>query len=479
VPEARNVYGSRRFKEFRSPFMGDRWHSAPKGAAEVMVVDWSINIGLRRSLVSLKTAGPAKLRWFTFAVALLAAIILSIVVANPPAQAAPQKRNSQPRRAPKILPRPKVDYTKFSHTTHVVNQKLACSSCHKVPSKNWNVIRKADAAFQDVSDFPEHSSCLSCHKEQFFARERPAPSICSNCHIAVTPKDTARWLFPSVGDLTDPKLKRRDFVSEFAVGFPHDKHIDVVGMNSIPFRGGLPAAASGSSPTLNDVVARFVTASFQEKKPAPPKSCPVCHETYQLQGKSSEEYVVKPPKDIGDNFWLKKGTFKTIPNSHTICFTCHNADSGIAPEPKNCEVCHKLTAPMQLKTDFDPTLATKMGADNVMLARWSRRISAGGFRHEGGEHPDLSCLNCHKVDNEAFRTTDLKTIKVPVKSCGGADGCHITTTTDEGGALNFEIDSKRKDPKFVCTKCHVTFGTEPIPENHPLAIPTPKPKKTS
>src|ERR1041385_574279 len=493
--------------------MGDRWLSAPKGAAEVMLVDWSINIGRLRSLTSLKTAGLSKSRWFTFAVALLAAIILSIAVANRPAQAAPQKRNSQPRRAPKTPPQPKVDYTKFSHTTHVVNQKLACNSCHKVPSKNYKEFRKGDEAFPDVTDFPEHPACLSCHKEQFFARERPAPSICSNCHIAVTPKDTARWLFPSLGDLTDPKLKRREFVSEFGVGFPHDKHIDVVGMSLNQFRGGLLAAASGSSPTLNDISAQFVTASFQEKKPAPdwsvtvpvayeereqagrlrssqpaktlalqpapPQSCPVCHETYQPQGKSSEEYVVKPPQDIGDHFWLKKGTFKTIPNSHTICFTCHSADSGIAPEPKNCEVCHKLSGPMQLKTDFDQTLAAKMGADSVMLARWSRRISAGGFRHEGGEHPDLSCMNCHKVDNEAFRTTDPKTIKVPVKSCGGADGCHITTTVDEGGALNFEIDSRKKDPKFVCSKCHVTFGKGPVPENHPLAIPTPKPKKTS
>ena len=380
------------------------------------------------------------------------------------AMAEPQKRPQRSRtQKPKAPAQPKVDYTKFSHTTHVVNQKLACSSCHKVPSKNWNVMRKGDAAFQDVSDFPEHSSCLTCHKQQFFARERPAPSICSNCHLAVTPKDTARWLFPSLGDLTDPKLKRREFVSEFGVGFPHDKHIDVVGWNG-PGRGNRGL---------------FVNVLFQEKKPAPPKSCPVCHETYQPQGKSSEEYVVKPPKDIGDNFWLKKGTFKTIPNSHTICFTCHNTDSGIAPEPKNCEVCHKLTSPMQLKTDFDPTLAAKMGADNLMLARWSRRISAGGFRHEGGEHPDLSCLNCHKVDNAAFSTIDLKTIKVPVKSCGGADGCHITTTVDEGGALNFEVDSKKKDPNFVCTKCHVTFGKGPMPENHPLAIPTPKPKKTS
>lgn len=381
------------------------------------------------------------------------------------ASAEPQKRPQRRPRAqkPKAPAKPKIDYTKFSHTTHVVNQKLACNSCHKVPSKNWNVVRKGDAAFQDVADFPEHSSCLSCHKEQFFARERPAPSICSNCHIAVTPKDTARWLFPSLGDLTDPKLRRREFVSEFGVGFPHDKHIDVVGWNA-PGRGNR---------------ALFVNVLFQDKKPAPPKSCPVCHETYQPQGKSSEEYVTKPPKDIGDNFWLKKGTFKTIPTSHTICFTCHSADSGIAPEPKNCEVCHKLTSTMQLKTDFDPTLAAKMGADSVMLARWSRRISAGAFRHEGGEHPDLSCLNCHKVDTAAFSTIDPKTIKVPVKSCGGADGCHITATVDEGGALNFEVDSKKKDPNFVCTKCHVTFGKGPMPESHPMAIPTPKPKKTS
>ena len=339
-------------------------------------------------------------------------------------------------------------------------------------------MRKGDAAFADVTDFPEHSTCLECHRTQFFARERPAPAICSNCHLAVTPRDTARWLFPSLGDLTDPKLKRREFVSEFGVGFPHDKHIDVVSFNSNPFRRGLTPAWPGSSPTLNER-AGFVAASFQQKKSAIPASCPVCHQTYQPQGQSSEEYVMKPPKDIGDNFWLKKGTFKTIPNSHTICFTCHSADSGIAPEPKNCEVCHKLQPPKPTNVDFDATLAASMGADATMLARWSRRISAGGFRHEGGEHPDLNCLNCHKVDAATFSTVDFKTMKVPVKSCGGADGCHITTTTAEGGILNFEIDSKKKDPNFTCTKCHVTFGKGPMPDSHPQAIPTPKPKNTS
>jgi hypothetical protein len=336
-------------------------------------------------------------------------------------------------------------------------------------------VRKGDAAFADVADFPEHSTCLSCHREQFFARERPAPSICSNCHIAVTPRDTARWLFPSLGDLTDPKLKRRDFVSEFGVAFPHDKHIDVVGLKG------------NRRPS-------FVNARFQEKEYAPdwsatvpvaalqspPKSCPVCHDTYQPQGKSSEEYVINPPKTLGDAFWLKKGTFKTIPNSHTICFTCHNADSGIPPEPKNCETCHKLVGPMQLKADFDPKLPAQMGADKMMLDRWSRRMSAGAFRHEAGAHPDLSCLNCHNAAGATFNTVDPKTLKVAVRSCGGADGCHITPTTDDGGALNFEIDSRRKDPNFVCSKCHIAFGKESIPENHAQAIPTPKPKaKTS
>ncbi len=359
-----------------------------------------------------------------------------------------QKKTTSP-------PKPRVDYSRFSHRTHVITQKLECSSCHKVPSKNWKEVRKGEAAFQDVTDFPEHSSCLNCHREQFFARERPAPVICFNCHIAVSPRDTTRWLFPSLGDVTDPKLKRRELVSEFGVGFPHDKHLDVVGFN-------LPASQNR---------ALFVNALFQEKKPAPPKSCPVCHETYQPQGKSSEEYVTRPPKNIGDNFWLKKGTFKMTPSSHTVCFSCHNADLGIPPAPSDCSLCHKfLPAAQTLKVDFDPKVATDMGIiDKTMLRQWSRRISSGTFRHEGGDHPNLSCLGCHNVPT--MNTLDVKSLRVPARSCGGAEGCHITATTDDGGILNYEIDQKKTSANFVCAKCHITFGREGVPVNHLEAIP--------
>src|SRR4029079_7372798 len=122
------------------------------------------------------------------------------------------------------------------------------------------------------------------HRAQFFARERPAPSICSNCHVAVTPKDTARFIFPSLGDVVDATRKRRDTESDFAVKFPHELHMDAISQNQFPAPRG---------------VVSFVHAGFQKEKPkeeSNPKNCVICHQTYQPQGDSSEEYVTKPPK---------------------------------------------------------------------------------------------------------------------------------------------------------------------------------------
>lgn len=358
-----------------------------------------------------------------------------------------------------------MDYSKFSHSTHLTQENVSCDSCHKFPTKNWKQVRTGDAAFPDVADFPEHSACLNCHRQQFFARERPAPAICTNCHVNATPRNSARFLFPSLGDVLDPSLKTRETNSEFGIAFPHDKHLDVVGLNPPVFR--------------QDAAAWFVTAAWnpwrvEQKSSEQPKSCPVCHQLYQPQGTSSEEYVITPPKSLGDDFWLKKGTFQTVPNSHTVCFTCHNADSGIAPEPKDCNVCHTLLKSRpSVKVDFDPKVVAGMGiTDKTILKGWSSRISAGAFRHEGGEHPTLNCTACHNLT--AMNTFDPTTQKVPVLSCGGAEGCHVTATTDDGGALNFEIDQKKKAASFVCTKCHVSFGKEAVPQDHLTALPTPK-----
>lgn len=365
------------------------------------------------------------------------------------------QRRAKPRPKPRI-----IKYTDFSHSTHVTQQKLACNSCHKVPTANWKEVRKGDDAFPDVAEFPQHAVCLECHREQFFARERPAPQICSNCHVAVTPRNTVRFLFPSLGDVIDASRPRRDHVSEFRVHFPHETHLEVVSRNA-------PADE-------RDWTARFVSVALrsQQQKP-PPANCGVCHQTYQPQGNSSEEYVTKAPKNLGDAFWLKKGTFKSIPTSHTGCFTCHNADSGIAPTSSDCQVCHKLAnLTVKITSDFDPGLPRTMGVtDRVMLKAWQKRVSAGAYRHEGGMHPDLACTDCHAPAR--MNTVDPQTLKVPVRSCGGAEGCHVTATSDEGGAMNFEIDQKKSNPNFVCTKCHIVFGKQSVPASHVSAIPKP------
>jgi len=361
-------------------------------------------------------------------------------------------------RQPRI--RRRVDYSRFSHVTHVTTQKLACDSCHKFPTKNWKDVRKGDAAFPDVAEFPEHASCINCHRAQFFARERPAPAICSNCHVGVTPKDTARFIFPSLGDVIDATRKRRDTESEFVVNFPHELHMDAIGQNHVPARGG---------------VVSFVHAGFQKEKPkeeSDPKNCVICHQTHQPLGDSSEEYVTKPPKGLGDAFWLKKGTFKTVPVSHAPCSSCHNTEAGIEPVPSKCEVCHKLLPARDVAADFDLKLAANMGiTDQTTLARWRRRASSGTFPHEGGMHPTLSCTSCHNIPT--MNTAELKTLKVSVKSCGGAEGCHITATSDEGGALNFEMDQRKAKADFQCTKCHLVFGSQPMPPSHVAALAKP------
>ena len=315
------------------------------------------------------------------------------------------------------------DYSSFSHATHVAKQELPCRACHKFPTQNWKEVRKGDAAFPDVVEFPEHATCLNCHRKQFFARERPFPKICSTCHVKATPIETTRYAFPSVGEPFLSTTKAVNFVSEFRVFFPHDKHAD--------------------------------------------SECADCHKTYQPQDKSDDEFVTKPPKDNGDAFWLKKGTFKTRPLTHASCFTCHNQETELAPFPDNCDVCHKLSTSQKLTHDFDAKLATAIGVtDWWTLTAWRNRISAGAFRHE--IHSDLKCGQCHNV--ASMNTTSDETQKVPVKSCGGAEGCHVTATLDDGGILNYEIDQRNKGATFVCTKCHIAFGNKPVPASHLNAI---------
>jgi hypothetical protein len=351
-----------------------------------------------------------------------------------------------------VQKKPRVEYTNFSHRTHVEQQKIECGSCHKFPTGNWKAVRTGDEAFPDVVEYPAHDSCLNCHREQFFAREQPAPRICSNCHVAVTPKNTVRFPFPSLGEPFFNAKRAATFVSEFVVAFPHDKHGDDV--------------VSQYRPRVEQW--RIINASFRKTSVAPEqKNCSVCHKTYQPQGNSKDEFVTPPPKNLAeDAFWLRKGTFQTTPLTHTLCFTCHSTDAELEPVPTNCGGCHKFRV-SEMQHDYDAKQAAAMGiTDSLTLIRWSRR-SAIRFRHEHEVHKELTCDTCHTVSTMSLASE--KSL-VSVKSCGGeGSGCHVESNTD--GILNFEIDQKNKKPDFVCTKCHLILGKERTPADHLEALP--------
>ncbi len=320
-------------------------------------------------------------------------------------------------------------------------------------------MRKGDAAFPDVTEYPEHASCVSCHRQQFFRGAQPA--ICSVCHANVSPRGGPRHPFPNPSEIFDASDIGRAAVSEFGISFPHDKHVDIVGQSQ------------KNSDASQGV--RFATVLFRQKsdEESEPKSCAVCHKTYQPQGDSDEEFLTKPPKNLAeDQFWLKRGAFKTSPSGHATCLACHSEDTGLKPAPSDCGTCHKLLPAGQqihlteAHDDFDPKLAASMGiSDKTTLEKWSRRNTAK-FRHEWLPHAGLSCANCHKV--ATLNTLD-KSTRVRAVSCGGeGTGCHIEATTE--GILNLELEKKKANPSFQCTKCHINNGRNPAPETHIKAI---------
>lgn len=334
-------------------------------------------------------------------------------------------------------------YSAFPHDAKA--HQIQCASCHKFPSSNWNKVRVGATAFPDITDYPKHESCLNCHRQQFF--RGAAPVICSICHTNPGPRGINRHPFPNPREVFDKSPKGQKAESDFVIGFPHSTHIEIV-------------TARASQSVFRNVSWKAATAAEE--------SCSVCHQTSQPQGDGADEYITPPPPKLGEGFWLKKGTFKTRPLGHSLCFTCHSADSGIAPAQTDCATCHKLK-PQQPAADFDARVASSMGiTEKALLDSWRSRYSSGKFRHEWFSHAELSCATCHSV--ETMDTTRPETFKVPVAACAT---CHATATSDDGGVLNYEADKRKADPAFQCTKCHIAFGQKPIPASHSSALPAP------
>lgn len=273
-------------------------------------------------------------------------------------------------------------YDDFSHTTHVTKEKLECASCHKFPTANWKEVRTGDSAFPDVTEFPEHATCLDCHRQQFFARERPVPRICSNCHVKATPNDTSRYPFPSLGEPFRSTPKGKNFVSEFRVVFPEDKHADL----------DLP---------------------------------------------------------------------KERPQTHELCFTCHNQESELPPLPPNCDSCHKLPA------------QTATARNRIVFAHAHYQQGSADysqFKHDNKNHARLPCLLCHRRENNSPQPTlPGKAAHAPCAGCHGQQFantsspiCTICHTDVQSGKVKAFPPLRSFDARFdhakhartACSTCH-------------------------
>jgi len=375
---------------------------------------------------------------------------------------------------------PAIDYKSFSHSTHVTKQKLACDSCHKFPTKNWKEVRKGDAAFPDVAEFPEHSSCLNCHRQQFFARERPAPKICSSCHVKATPVDTSRLPFPSLGGAS--------FVSEFHVAFPHDKHTDTACADC--HQAAKPEDKDFKMRPLTH--ATCFTCHNQESELAPlPPNCDACHKqgpSHSTQGRELFAHVIFRPAADYSQFKHDNAQHARLPcllchrrenNSpqptlpgkaaHAPCTGCH-AQQFANPASEICTICHtevqsgKIKAFPPLRT-FDVRFDhAKHSAACATCHRQGRNGVALSIPSKLNAH--VACFSCHTPNAQANGRN--------ISSCGT---CHqfgrFVRTSEQATAyrVGFSHASHDASEKLACTACHqVRAG---LPVTRQMSAPSP------
>lgn len=305
---------------------------------------------------------------------------------------------------------------RFTHSS-TAHKKLECSSCHKIPTGNWPTAR----GFPDVADYPGHAACFACHRQDFFAGNRPA--ICAICHVNPGPRGVARLPFP-----------HRTRSKEFSSIFPHNVHQDIIASNFIRI------AAPPSE-------VRFVRASLTYADDDKPQfnNCAICHTTLTELPKTSPRIPsgIQPLADAAANAFVPTaGFFKSMPSGHTACFTCHY--QSVKPTANQCASCHSLTAPY---------------AESRVFPRYSLK-----FDHQQKEHALRDCMTCHVRISQNADLKAMKDADVPIMTCS-TSSCHGGKILEEIGKRESSITEKQAASQ--CTYCHTPdIGRFPVPPSH-------------
>jgi len=343
-----------------------------------------------------------------------ASVVLCAGICALASSAGAQRRKSRPAPTARVNAAA-IDYSHFSHATK--KHQAACNTCHKVPTDNWKKVRD----YPDVADFPGHDACVSCHRAQFFKSAKP--TICSDCHTKISPRDDARFAF------RNPVSKR-----QFLIEFPHDKHQDVIAQlfRKLRFPRQPQFVHAGFSTSI----------SFADEKIKHYNNCEICH-----QPRAGLIPGLAPAAP--DAFVPAQDTFKQVPLSHASCFNCHFGSQ--QPVKDNCGGCHKLATQPYVWTDSVPRISLK-------------------FRH-GREQHVAECTTCHINITKSATLRGLKP-DVPITACFE---CH------NKGPVRFDVTNELlaidKNRDFTCIYCHTSdVGKRDPPASHYLISGLP-PKK--
>ena len=375
--------------------------------------------------------------------------------------AAQQRRRRAPstggRRQPQTARRRGINYSRFFHDNNHVKYDRAnranCSSCHTL----------ASPLQYDIKDYPDHPSCVGCHRQQFFTGARPP--ICTVCHKISSPRDDRRYGFPRPG---------RDMAREFPGRFPHGLHQNLLARER-PLRE-----------LFGEV--RLVRASHTRSSAEveTQENCATCHASYDITKKDEKGFF--PGPGWPDNMLHDVGTFRKIPDGregHRTCFVCHaSSEKGWkspSPVANDCAGCHSKAAPTgQAAARPMPSPGGTRGArveaplmkvsfTNVLLP--PRKVLT--FQHEGGgeggSHKE-GCTTCH-INITQEQTLVVKP-DVPISSCAI---CHIVGSNKSlKKGTNTTITSEMEawiSSKKVCLSCHTAeIGSRPPPCSHYFAI---------
>ncbi|MCA1817201.1 MAG: hypothetical protein LC746_12475 [Acidobacteria bacterium] len=400
------------------------------------------------------------------------AAILSRPAASPfaPATSAAQTRTRRTPRTRRNSPTTNAhDYARFSHS-EAAHAKRDCAACHVV----------ASFSKPDITDFPDHPSCVECHRQQFFRGARPA--ICADCHTTVSPRGAARFPFP-----------RADETPEFADQFPHANHVKTTSL--LQFKKVIGEKSNIQATCLYCHKVNTAKLTLPASPPSP-----------TTDARASATARPAAQATAGPAYVAPAGTFMTTPTSHATCFQCHwqkgVADHEQEPYATQCASCHRLTStprvaaasapqgnaaartsvapPAQPQLNISLSVLTSLPRRNPFPSRYVPKFVHELDAHkkrvnDEGKEVAITCLTCHAA---ARKVTTLEALRSKESRAGlptcSSSACHTATTGSAQLTLSVyrELRERSKDPRFDCALCHTPplSVASDVPCSHYVAV---------